>query len=153
MSKECERIQELTLLNSTLNNATRLSEIAAKDNLTTAEISQLQATGAKVNLELQKLTAGNTLAASCFTALHIRKSCSELRALAKLESLAGNATALDDLATRHNLTSSQVAEIKSAAASAAPEYQKLSANATLVAECKAYFQAWRQGLGQTDAGE
>jgi hypothetical protein len=153
LSKKCAQIQELTLLNSTLNNATKLSEIAAKDNLSAAEISQLQATAQKANLELQKLTANGTLVASCSAAMQIQKSCGELWALTELENLATNATKLDALATRRNLTSSQVAEIKSAAASAVPQYQKLNGNATLVAECKAYTQAQKQGLGPIAAGE
>jgi len=135
---ECAELSKLTKLTSLANNATALSELETKHNLTAAEISKIKESAANATTKLTKLQSNTTLTAQCAVVdahQKVVKECKEMSKLMKLTSLVNNATAMSELETKHNLTASEISKIKEGAANATTKLTKLQSNTTLVAAC------------------
>jgi len=135
---ECKEMAKLTKLTSLANNATALSELETKHNLTAAEISKIKDSAANATTLLTKLQSNSTLVSQCaIVDAHekVVQQCKEIATLKKLTAFANNATAMSELETKKNLTATEVSKIKEAAANATTKLTKLQSNTTLVAAC------------------
>ena len=136
---KCAEISRLTKLANLVNNSTKLADYQAKHNLTSAEMQKLKDMAANATTKLAQLKSNTTLVNECATmqaAEKLKAQCKEMQELTKLVKLANNATALQDLQTKYNLTASQVQKIKNEAANATVKLTKLQSNSTLMVDCQ-----------------
>lgn len=136
---QCAEISRLTKLTSLINNATALSELETKHNLTAAQISEIKASAANATTRLTDLQANTTLTTQCAIVnadSKLKNQCKEISRLTKLTALAGNATALSELQTKKNLTDAEMAKIKEGAQNATVKLTQLQSNTTLVTACQ-----------------
>ena len=137
-SLKCAEISHLTTLTKLVSNATELAAFEAHHNLSSAEIQKLKAEAANATSKLTQLEKNATLVSDCAVleaSEKLKAQCHEIEALTKVVSLANNATALQALESKHNLTAAEIAKLKDKAANATAELTKLQSNATLVAAC------------------
>jgi hypothetical protein len=136
---QCAQISRLTKLTALVNNATALSELETKHNLTAAEVSEIKVSAANATTLLTKLQANSTLTTQCAIInadSKLKNQCKEISKLTKLAALATNATALNELQTKKNLTAAEMAKIKEGAQNATVKLTKLQSNTTLVTACQ-----------------
>lgn len=136
---KCAEISSLTELADLVNNSTKLAEFQAKHNLTTAEMQKLKNMAANATAQLTQLKSNTTLVKECATmqaAENLKAQCKEMQQLTNLAKLANNATELQDLQKKYNLTASQVQKIKNEAANATAKLNALQRNSTLIADCQ-----------------
>ena len=136
---KCAEISHLTELVDLVSNSTKLAAFQAKHNLTTAEMQKLKDMAANATAQLTQLKSNTTLVKDCATlhaAAELKSQCKEMQALTQLAQLANNATELQDLQKKYNLTAAQMQEIKNVAANATAMLTKLQSNSTLVADCQ-----------------
>jgi hypothetical protein len=69
------------------------------------------------------------------TAVSIEKTCRRIEVLTKLHDIANNQTALNDMLTDSKIAQARIDWIKNKGAETTPEFDTLTANATLTAEC------------------
>ncbi|QDS67586.1 hypothetical protein FKW77_003632 [Venturia effusa] len=136
---QCREIERLTRLSTIINNATALSELEAKHNLTAAQIDDFKAKAANATTRLTELQANSTLTAQCSVVNAGSKlvdQCKEITRLSKMAALATNTSALSDLQTKKNLTDAEMAKIKDRAQNATVKLTELQGNTTLIAACQ-----------------
>jgi len=137
---ECAELSKLTKLTKLANNATALSELETKHNLTAAEVAKIKESAANATTKLTTLQSNTTLTTQCAVVdahAKVMKECKEMSQLMKLSSLVNNATAMSELESKHNLTAAEISKIKEGAANATMKLTKLQSNTTLVAACSA----------------
>ena len=137
--RQCAEISRLTELMDLVNNATRLQELETKHNLTQTQIDKLKSQAANDTTKLKTLQSNSTLMSQCAVVdadQKLKSQCHEMSALTKLSDLASNATALNDIQTKRNLTAAQIDKIKELAQNATAKLTKLKSNSTLVSACK-----------------
>jgi hypothetical protein len=138
-NSQCNEISRLTKLTDLVNNATKLTELETKQNLTSNQIDEIKAKAANATTRLTELKSNGTLVSQCAVIgadKQLKNQCKQIQRLTKLANLANNATALNELQTKRNLTTAQMEEIKSEAANATVKLQTLTGNATLTSSCQ-----------------
>jgi len=136
---KCKEMSRLTKLTELANNATKLAELEKKSNLTATDINKIKEAATNATSKLTMLTSNTTLVSECAmvdASTKFKADCRNLERLTLLTNLVSNATALSEIATKHNFTAKQMDEIKSEAANATAKLTKLQSNATLVSGCK-----------------
>jgi hypothetical protein len=142
--KQCSEMSRLTKLVALVNNATKLSELETKHNMTAAKITELKASAANATTRLTELQSNSTLTSQCAivdAGEKLKGQCKEMKSLTKLMDVAGNATALSEMATKKNWTDAEMAKFKAHAANATMKLTKLTSNTTLVAACETIKKA------------
>ena len=135
---ECAEITRLTALTNLVNNSTALAAFESHHNLSSTEIQKLKGEAANATTKLTQLQSNTTLVHDCAVidaSEKLKAQCHKIDALTKLADLTNNATALQALESKHNLTSAEITKIKAEAANATAELTKLQSNATLVTAC------------------
>ena len=135
---QCAEITRLTALTNLVNNSTELAAFESHHNLSSTEIQKLKGEAANATTKLTQLKSNATLIQDCAVidaSEKLKAQCHEIDALTKIVDLANNATALQALESKHNLTAAEITKIKDGAANATTELTKLQSNATLVAAC------------------
>lgn len=136
---QCAEISRLTRLTSLVNNATALTELESKHNLTAAQIDDIKASATNATTRLTALQANTTLTTQCAVVnagSKLKNQCKEMSRLTTLTALASNTTALSELQTKRNLTDAEMAKIKDSAQNATVKLTQLQSNTTLVAACQ-----------------
>lgn len=148
--KACKQIEKLTRLTDLAANQTKLDELVAKGMLDTAEVDELIGKAANATSTLQKLSSNTTLTGECAFIAAGRKTvenCKQLHSLQRLSNFAGNQTAVDALAAKENLNSTEVALFEKKMKKVEAKLKELSSNATLTDFCKQRMQGKGKGVG------
>jgi hypothetical protein len=136
---QCNEISRLTQLTEFASNATKLTELETKHNLTATQLNEIKAEAANATTRLTELKANTTLVSQCAAVAadkQLKSQCKEIETLTKLTAFVNNATALSELQAKRNLTAAQMEEIKEEAANATAKLQTLTSNTTLTASCQ-----------------
>jgi hypothetical protein len=155
-SAQCNEISRLTQLTDFANNATKLTELETKHNLTAAEIDDIKSAATNATAKLTELTANATLVSQCGAIAankKLKSQCKEIQRLTEVTNLANNATFLSELQAKRNLTADQMDEIKSEAANATAKLQQLTSNATLASSCQTQQASSTKGGKHNSTGE
>lgn len=151
VKEKCVEINRLTELTNLVDNSTKLADFQTKHNLTAAEMTKLKSEAANATATLKQLSSNTTLVSQCATinaAEKLKTTCKEMQGLSDVIALVNNATALQALQTKYNLTNAEVAKIKQGAANATAKLTMLKSNSTLVAAC----QKLESGMNGTMTG-
>ncbi|TID18731.1 HET-domain-containing protein [Venturia nashicola] len=136
--KQCSELSRLTKLVNLVNNATKLTELETKHNMTADKITKLKASAANATSRLTELQSNTTLTSQCAVVdagQKLKGQCKEIKMLTNMMDVAGNTTALSEMATKKNWTDAQVTKFKARAANATTKLNKLKSNSTLVNAC------------------
>lgn len=136
--KQCSEMSHLTKFVDLVNNATKLTELETKHNMTAAKITKLKASAANATTRLTELQSNTTLTSQCAivdAGEKLKSQCKEMKMLTKMMEVAGNATALSDMAAKKNWTDAKITKFKARAANATMKLTKLTSNTTLVDAC------------------
>ncbi|KAL1967678.1 hypothetical protein VTN77DRAFT_2935 [Rasamsonia byssochlamydoides] len=134
----CQEMKELTRLTHLANNQTLLEEYISKKKLNASEASELETKVASASTKLNALSSNATLVSECAVVdAHesLVVTCDRMARLEEWEKLS-NATALNELAAKKNLTQTMIEHLKEKAANASTELKAMESNATLVAACQ-----------------
>ncbi|KAE9968086.1 hypothetical protein EG328_004169 [Venturia inaequalis] len=136
--KQCSELSRLTKLVDLVNNSTKLTELETKHNMTADKITKLKDSAAKATTRLTELQSNTTLTSQCAIVNagdKLQGQCKEMKMLTKMMDVAGNATALSEMAAKKNWTDAETDKFKAHAANATMKLNKLKSNTTLVDAC------------------
>lgn len=142
--QQCHELSHLTYLARLGQNDTALRDIEARRKLSPEQSARLVNETANAATRLTSLTANATLTDMCGVLGAHNKLVSQCRTIDKLQQLSqimNNATLLDELEARRNLTAAQVTRLQDKAQNATVELATMRSNATLVADCQAMATA------------
>jgi hypothetical protein len=135
----CAQMQELTMLTKLAANQTLLEDLVTKKKLNASEASALETKAASASSQLSTLANNATLVSQC-AVVDAHESlvvqCDQMTRLEQWEKLASNTTALDELATKRNLTQAAISKLQEQAANASTVLKTMESNATLVTSCQ-----------------
>lgn len=136
--RQCREMSHLTRLVDLVNNATKLTELETKHNLTADKITRLKDSAANATTRLTELQSNTTLVSQCAivdAGEKLKGQCKQMKMLTKMMDVAANATALSEMATKRGWTDAQTTKFKARAANATMKLDKLKSNTTLVDAC------------------
>ena len=151
LKKNCRKIRKLTSLTALASNQTKIDELVAQGRLTADGVTQLQAHAANATTILQTLQSNSTLVAQCDIINAQRKDakqCNQIQRLTSLAELAGNQTALDEIAARFGMNETRLEE---KVTQAATKLQELETNTTLTDFCAQRKAEQGNGNGNDNA--
>ncbi|KAF1979287.1 hypothetical protein BU23DRAFT_523940 [Bimuria novae-zelandiae CBS 107.79] len=138
VKKECRKMNKMMQLMELAANQTKLDALVAKGKLNETEVQSIKNQAANTTATLQALQANTTLVDECnvFNANRaVNAQCKTMKHLGKVIAFAKNQTAVDALAEKKGLNSTQVMKFKEQITKAETKLQEMQANTTLTDLC------------------
>lgn len=148
----CREMEKLTELTHLASNQTLLEEYISRKKLSASEAAELETKAASASKQLATLASNNATLVSQCAVINAHESlvvtCERMARLERWEKLESNATALDELAAKKNLSQAAIDHLKDKDANANSELKALERNSTLVMACQQLQAKKSNGTGE-----